>query len=104
VSVEKQATSILSQHFGENLRRARRLAGLSQEELALRAALHRTEIGNLERGLRLARLDTILKLAGGIEADPCELLDGMAWRASGRRMGGFELAPSGRQSRRRWRR
>jgi transcriptional regulator with XRE-family HTH domain len=104
VSGDRQATSLLSRHFGENLRRARRLAGLSQEEMAFRAALHRTEIGNLERGLRLARLDTILKLAGGIEADPCQLLEGMAWRASGSRVGGFELVPRGRQSRQRRRR
>jgi transcriptional regulator with XRE-family HTH domain len=83
----------LARHFGANLRRQRRRAGLSQEELALRAALHRTEIGNLENGLRIPRLDTILKAAGGIEADPCELLDGIAWRASGSRDGGFELAP-----------
>jgi transcriptional regulator with XRE-family HTH domain len=101
VSGDRQAMPTLSRHFGENLRRARRLAGLSQEELAFRAALHRTEIGCLEHGLRVPRLDTILKAAGGIEADPCELLDGMAWRASGSRTGGFELAPRVRQSRRR---
>jgi len=31
--------------FGENLRRVRKGAGISQEELGLRSSLHRTEIG-----------------------------------------------------------
>jgi hypothetical protein len=34
----------LARHFGENLRRGRRLARMSQEEPACRAALHRTEV------------------------------------------------------------
>lgn len=69
----------LAERFGRNVFRARRRAGLSQEELRIRAALHRTQIGMVERGLRLARLDTIIKLAGGIEVPPGELLIGMAW-------------------------
>jgi hypothetical protein len=48
--------------------------------LAHRAGLHLTEIGLLERALRLPRLDTIVKLAGAFEVEPCELLTGMAWR------------------------
>ena len=69
----------LAERFGRNVFRARRRAGLSQEELRIRAALHRTQIGMVERGLRLARLDTIIKLAGGIEVSPGDLLRGMAW-------------------------
>jgi transcriptional regulator with XRE-family HTH domain len=69
----------VAQSFGRNVFRARRRAGLSQEELRIRAALHRTQIGLVERGLRLARLDTIIKLAGGIEVPPGDLLKGMAW-------------------------
>lgn len=42
----------VAEHFGHNLRRARKQAGLSQEELAVRASLHRTEIGLVERGER----------------------------------------------------
>jgi len=38
--------------FGDNLVRTRRLAGLSQDELSVRASVHRTEISQLERGLR----------------------------------------------------
>lgn len=36
--------------FGDNLARCRKRADLSQDELALVASLHRTEISNLERG------------------------------------------------------
>jgi transcriptional regulator with XRE-family HTH domain len=66
--------------FGRNLFMARRRAGLSQEELAPVASLHRTEIGLLERGARIARIDTLIKLAGGaLELPPGDLLNGMDW-------------------------
>ena len=53
----------------ENLARCRNRADLSQEELGVRASLHRTEIGLLERGMRVARIDTLIKLAGAL-GDP----------------------------------
>ncbi len=52
--------------FGENLSRARKRAGMSQEEAGIRASLHRTEIGLLERGERVPRIDTAIKLAGAV--------------------------------------
>lgn len=70
----------LNRRFAENLVLLRGRAGLSQERTAERADLHRTELSLLERGLRLPRLDTIVKLAGAVEAEPCELLVGMTWR------------------------
>jgi transcriptional regulator with XRE-family HTH domain len=69
----------VAERFGANLVRARKGAGLSQEEVGFRASLHRTEIGMLERGIRLPRIDTLVKLAGAFEADPGELLEGVAW-------------------------
>lgn len=68
------------QQFGSNLRYLRRRAGLSQEELAFRANLHRTAVGMLERGVRVARVDTLIKLAGALGATPAELLDGLSWK------------------------
>jgi len=65
--------------FGENLSRCRRRVNLSQEELAFRSALHRTEIGLLERGERVPRIDTLVKLAGALGVDPVHLLDGIEW-------------------------
>jgi transcriptional regulator with XRE-family HTH domain len=66
--------------FGENLRRCRRCAGLSQEELSFRSSVHRTDISEIERGESLPRTDTLLKLAGGLGVEPQELLDGLAWQ------------------------
>jgi transcriptional regulator with XRE-family HTH domain len=56
----------VAREFGANLRRARRRAGLSQEQLGYRASLHRTEIGLLERGARVPRIDTLVKLAAAL--------------------------------------
>jgi hypothetical protein len=41
--------------------------------------LHRVEVSLIERGLRVPRLETILKLAGAVEADPCDLIREMHW-------------------------
>lgn len=65
--------------FGANLQRRRRQAELTQLGVAMRVDIHRTEIGDLERGHRLARLDTILKLSAGLGASPCVLLAGLEW-------------------------
>jgi transcriptional regulator with XRE-family HTH domain len=65
--------------FGENLRRTRRRLGLSQEGLAVRASLHRTEIGMLEHGQRVARIDTLIQLAGAMSIDPADLIFGITW-------------------------
>lgn len=81
----------VARRFGRNLVRCRKKAGLSQEELGFRASLHRTEIGMLERGIRLARVDTLIKLAGAMEIPPAELLDGLDWSPGGPRIGSFRL-------------
>ena len=62
------------QILGTNVRTARRELGLSQEALAERANLHRTEISHLERASRDARLGTIVKVAGALGVPPAELL------------------------------
>jgi len=84
----------LATRFGENLVRCRKKAGLSQEELGFRASLHRTEIGMLERGVRLARIDTLLKLAGAMGAAPEELLEGLAWTPRDPSFGEFQVLPA----------
>lgn len=43
-------------------------------------------------GLRLPRLDTLVKLAGGLPISPMELLEGIRWAPpSGSSAGGFEI-------------
>ncbi len=82
-------------YFGKNLRLHRRRAGLSQEGLGERADLHRTEIGLLERGARVPRIDTVIKLASTLSIRPGELLDGIQWSRDSDQPGGFELRSSG---------
>lgn len=93
--------SPLADRFGRNLSRQRRLAGLNQQDLGERAQMSRTEISAIERGLRLPRLDTILKVAAGVETSICELLAGLPrWRPGYRVKGGFDPddeSPAGSQ-------
>lgn len=76
---KKSEASVVGRRFGENLTWLRKQAELSQQRVAERAGLHRVEISLLERGLRVPRLETILKLAGAVEVDPCELICEMRW-------------------------
>jgi len=69
-----------SRHLGRNLVELRGRVGLSQQGTADRAGLHRTEVALIEGGKRVPRLDTIVKLAGAVEVEPCALLMGMAWK------------------------
>jgi transcriptional regulator with XRE-family HTH domain len=46
---------------------------LSQEELAARAGLHRTYVGDIERGARNLALRNIVNLATALELTPDEL-------------------------------
>lgn len=86
---KKNAQVAIAVSFGRNLARCRKRAGLSQEELAVRASLHRTAVGQLERGERVARVDTLIKLAGSLGIPPGELLDGMGWEPGETRIGQF---------------
>jgi transcriptional regulator with XRE-family HTH domain len=81
----------VADQFGHNLAYCRRRAKLSQEELAVRASLHRTAVGQLERGERVARVDTAVKLAGSLGIPAGELLDGMGWDPGGTRLGQYRL-------------
>ena len=85
-----------ARRFGDNLRRARRRADLSQEQLGICASLHRTEVGLLERGARVPRIDTLIKLARGLGIDPEGLLEGIAWTPAAPTTsptGRFEITP-----------
>lgn len=57
----EEGSGIVAGRLGENLHRVRRREGLSQERLAVRASLHRTEIGLLEKGERVCRIDTLIR-------------------------------------------
>jgi len=59
--------------FGEQVRRLRKAAGLSQEELGFRAGIHRTYIGAVERGEQNISVDSIHKLAKALKIQPSRL-------------------------------
>ena len=48
--------------------------GISQEELAHRAGLHRTYISDIERGARNPSLKTLSRLADGLEITTSQLI------------------------------
>ena len=79
--------------FGQNLRRCRRAAGLSQEDVAFLASLHRTEIGLLERGQRRARVDTVVRLAAAVSVPPGELFKGIVWELPTMGEGQLKIVP-----------
>jgi len=60
--------------FAASVRKLRYGLGISQEELAERADLHRTYIADLERGARNPTLLTIKKLAKGLGVSAADLL------------------------------
>jgi transcriptional regulator with XRE-family HTH domain len=73
-----QRTRVLVR-FARNERRLRERAGLSQQNAAFLAGLHRTEFSLLERHGRMPRVGTIVRIFSVLESDPWGLLDGLTW-------------------------
>lgn len=69
----------LAERFGKNLGRYREQAGLSQEQLAEKAGLHRTGISEIEKGERVCGIDTLAKLCGALEIELDTLMEGIDW-------------------------
>ena len=62
------------QTFANNLRQARKVEGLSQEDLAELAGLHRTYIGSVERGERNISLENIDRIATALGEPMAKLM------------------------------
>lgn len=60
--------------FAENVRQKRQELGLSQEELAERAGVHRTYVGMLERGEKNVTIYNIERIALALGIEPASLL------------------------------
>jgi transcriptional regulator with XRE-family HTH domain len=82
----------VAERFGSNLARHRKAADLTQEEASFAAGVHRTEIGLLERGRRIPRIDTLVKLAATVGVRPETLLEGIVWNPGTIRRGSFTPA------------
>jgi transcriptional regulator with XRE-family HTH domain len=69
----------LDRTIGANLKRCRKAAGLTQEQLGHEAALHPTYISLLERGERNPGFEIQAKLIGALGIEANDLYKGLAW-------------------------
>jgi transcriptional regulator with XRE-family HTH domain len=60
--------------LGDELRKARKTAGLSQEEVSFRAGVHRTYMSLLERGKKSPTIDVLFRLCDAIGIRASELI------------------------------
>jgi transcriptional regulator with XRE-family HTH domain len=71
-----------AERVGRNLRTYREEANLSQEQLAFLTGLHRTAVGQIERGERAPRSETAVRLCGVLAIEPNDLLAGLQWSSA----------------------
>lgn len=64
----------VKKRVGQNVRRLREEAGLSQEKLALEADLDRTYVSGVERGVRNPTVTVLARIAKALKTDPDKLL------------------------------
>jgi len=69
----------IAERFGDNVLRIRQARKLSQERLAERAGIHRTQFTLIERGRRLPGIETVARLAGALEVPVGSLFEGIQW-------------------------
>lgn len=74
------------QAFGQRLRRARRRAQLTQEQLGRRAGLSRTSITNMEKGVQHVSLHHLFDFARALGVPASELLPEEPVRADAARL------------------
>ena len=60
--------------IGEELRKARKKAGLSQEALAVQAGVHRTYISLLERDIKSPTLNVLFRICDALKVTPSRLI------------------------------
>ena len=61
--------------LGKRLKEIRKKMGISQEDVAFRCDTHPSHIGQMERGERNPTLETLEKIALGLDISVSELLD-----------------------------
>jgi transcriptional regulator with XRE-family HTH domain len=59
---------------GRAIRTLREARGLTQEQLADLAGVHRTYVGSVERGERNVTVETLLRFAQALEVRPSDIL------------------------------
>lgn len=69
----------LKKVLGRRIKRRRQFLDLSQESLAERAGINRTQISLFENGERMPLTVTLVKLAAALEVSVSQLLVGVEW-------------------------
>jgi transcriptional regulator with XRE-family HTH domain len=85
--------SAVAERFAENLAHYLAESPLSQEEVAARAEIHRTQISKLLKGNQICRLDTAVRLAGALDIEPAALIEGITWDPAANISGEFNASP-----------
>ena len=73
----KKKDEVVQQALGQQIRKLREKKKWSQEDFAARSGLHRTFVGNIERGLKNATLLTLLMISQALGIKVSELLRGL---------------------------
>lgn len=66
--------------IGENIRQARKKAGLTQRQLAEKSGVATITLQQYERGVREPKLDTIAKIARAMNLFASDLISGDQWQ------------------------
>jgi transcriptional regulator with XRE-family HTH domain len=73
----------VARQLGRRVRRRRHFLDLSQEALAERTGIHRTQFSLYESGERMPLTSTLIKLADGLGVSVDQLLVGIEWEVVG---------------------
>ena len=65
----------VTKQLGKRIRKLRKEQKLSQEELGIKAQIHRTYIGSVERGEQNISIENIGKLSKALRCKPKDLFD-----------------------------
>lgn len=75
--MEKAELIKIRKQFGKRVRELRKTRGYSQEAFAYECNIHRTYMGDVERGERNIALDNIAKIANSLGISISELMSGV---------------------------
>lgn len=67
----------IRKQFGHNVRKYRKLTGLSQEQFALQYDIDRTYVSGIERGKRNPTVVIVAKLAAALNVSVADLFEGV---------------------------
>jgi transcriptional regulator with XRE-family HTH domain len=72
----------VASQLGRRVRRRRHFLDLSQEAVAERAGIHRTQISLYEKGARMPLTATLVRLAAALDVSVDQLLAGVGWEVA----------------------